>query len=976
MTLLVDFKEIELIEMTVQIERRLPIPDYKDPLLWIEIEEASEHNLKSVNAKIPRNRFVVFTGLSGSGKSSLAIDTLFKEGQRRFVESLSSYARQFLGRMEKPNVKSIRGLSPAICIEQKTRSSNPRSTVATVTEIMDYLRILYASIGIPHCPNCGKEVLSLTAQQIVEKVMSEQEGTRFRVVAPIVIKEKGTFSRLFSELKKEGYNRLDVDGVEYLLDDEIPKLDKKFKHDISAVIDRLRIKDSMEGRLNEAIETSLRRAEGRVRIDYLDDPDNIESVMYHEFAGCIECGISIGELNPRIFSFNSPLGACPKCTGLGFVSEVDPDLLIVNDSLSIKDGGLAFFATDSTSWSLRQVEVVIEHFGGDLKTPISKLPKAAVHAMLYGSDERIKFKFEGDGGERSWKYESERKTEGLINTIKRRHNNTKSNGARRYYERFMANKDCSMCGGAKLKPSSLGVLIGDKNIMEVNRLSVGDAYEFFNTLTLTEREEKIAKQVLKEIQGRLGFLEEVGLEYLTLDRKSASLSGGESQRIRLATQIGSKLVGVLYVLDEPSIGLHQRDNQRLLNTFFELRDLGNTVLVIEHDEETINSADFILDLGPEAGIKGGEVVAQGTPEDIAKVKESITGMYMRGDLSIDVPETRREPNGHWLSLKGVTHNNLIKVNVDIPLGVLTVVTGVSGSGKSSLINDVLWKILAREFHKATDRPGKYKSIVGLEQLDKVIMIDQSPIGRTPRSNPATYTKIFDHIRHIFSEIPASRLRGFNKGRFSFNVKGGRCEACSGNGYNKIEMSFMGDVFVECEVCKGKRFNLETLDIAYKGKNISEVLEMSIAEAHEFFINIPRVKKILDTLMDVGCGYLKLGQASTTLSGGEAQRIKLSRQLGRSTTGQTLILLDEPTTGLSKHDVKKLLEVLHRLVDQGNSVLIIEHNMDVIKNADYIIDLGPEGGVGGGKVVTKGTPEEVIRSRKSYTAKYLKKELKK
>lgn len=958
--------------MTVQINRRLALPDEKDKLQWIEIEEANEHNLKSVSTKIPRNRFVVFTGLSGSGKSSLAIDTLFKEGQRRFVESLSSYARQFLGRMEKPHVKAIRGLSPAICIEQKTSSSNPRSTVSTVTEIMDYLRILYASIGIPHCPNCGKEVMSLTAQQIVERVMLE-EGRRFRIVAPIIIKEKGTFTRLFNELRKEGYNRIDVDGEEYLLDEETPKLDKNYKHDISAVIDRLRVKEGIEGRLNEAVETSLSRAEGRVRIDYLDDPKNIETILYHEFAGCIECGISIGELNPRIFSFNNPLGACSNCTGLGFVSEVDPDLLIADKSLSINEGGLAFFSKDSSTWSVKQMGVVLNHYDSDLDTPIQDLPKKAFKAMMYGSSDKIKFKFEGDQGERSWKYESDRKTEGLINTIARRYKNTKSNGARKYYEQFMSNNDCPVCKGYKLKPSSLGVLVNNKNIMEVNQLSVGNAYEFFENLQLDDRQKHIAEQVLLEVQGRLGFLKDVGLDYLTLDRKSSTLSGGESQRIRLATQIGSKLVGVLYVLDEPSIGLHQRDNARLLNTFFELRDLGNTIVVIEHDDETIESADFILDLGPEAGVNGGEVVAFGTPEEIEKT-DTITGKYMRKEWDIHVPETRREPNGHWISMKKVSHNNLKNVNVEIPLGVFTVVCGVSGSGKSSLITDVLWKALAREFHGATDKPGKYKSILGLEHLDKVIMIDQQPIGRTPRSNPSTYTKIFDHIRDIFAQTQIAKLRGYTKGRFSFNVKGGRCEACSGNGYNKIEMSFMGDVFVECDVCKGKRFNTETLEVTYKGKNISDILEMSVEEALEFFKNIPKIKRILDTLIAVGCGYIKLGQSSTTLSGGEAQRIKLSKQLGKSVTGQTLILLDEPTTGLSKHDVKKLLEVLHTLVDMGNSILVIEHNMDVIKNADYIIDLGPEGGIGGGKIVSKGTPETVANSKTSHTAKYLKQAL--
>lgn len=953
---------------------RLPIPDENDPLAWIEIEEADEHNLKSVTTKIPRNRFVVFTGLSGSGKSSLAIDTLFKEGQRRFVESLSSYARQFLGMMEKPKVKSIKGLSPAISIEQKTSSANPRSTVGTVTEIMDYLRILYSSIGIPHCPNCGKEIRPLTAQQIVNKVFEEEENLRFKVIAPIIIKEKGTFKRLFEELKREGYNRIEVNDEEYLLDDEIPKLDKKYKHNISAVIDRLRVKPNIRSRLNEAIETALIRAEGKVRIDFMPDDGDASSNTYFQHAGCAECGISIGELNPRIFSFNSPLGACEECTGLGFVHEVDSDLIISDDNLSVREGGIAFMASNSESWGVKQIETILKHYGADLDTPINKWSKKLKNIILYGSNEPIKFKYASNKGERSWKYESERKTEGLVNVIKRRHKNTKSGGSRNYYEKFMSNTPCPACKGAKLRKSSLGVLIDGHNIIDVTKMNVGELVKFFSDLKLDERERLIADQVLREVLNRIGFLSDVGLDYLTLDRKAASLSGGESQRIRLATQIGSKLVGVLYVLDEPSIGLHQRDNRRLLKTFFDLRDLGNTVLVIEHDEETIETADYILDIGPLAGLEGGEIVASGTPDDIRKVKESITGKYLRGEWTIDVPEYRRTTNGNWLTLHGVRQNNLKNIKVEIPLGVLTVVTGVSGSGKSSLINDVLWRQLARIFHKATTKAGDHDRIEGLENLDKVIMIDQSPIGRTPRSNPVTYTKVFDYIRDLFASLPSAKVRGFNKGRFSFNTKSGRCEKCKGHGYLKIDMNFLGFVYIDCDVCKTKRFDSETLEIYYKGKNIADILDMTVDEGVEFFKNIPKIRAVLDTLQAVGTGYIKLGQSAITLSGGEAQRIKLSKELSKRVTGQTLLLLDEPTTGLSRHDVKKLLEVLHKLVDRGNSILIIEHNMDIIKNADYIIDLGPEGGEGGGRVIAKGTPEEVMRKRKSYTGQFLKKVL--
>ncbi|MHA2252273.1 MAG: excinuclease ABC subunit UvrA, partial [Candidatus Kariarchaeaceae archaeon] len=935
------------------IDNRKPIPPIDDPQKWIHIEEASEHNLKNLSTKVPRNLFVVFTGLSGSGKSSLAIDTLFKEGQRRFVESLSSYARQFLGQMEKPKVKSITGLSPAICIEQKKSSANPRSTVGTTVEINDYLRILYSSIGIPHCPNCGKEILGLSAQEIVDKVMEREADSKLvRIIAPIIIKEKGTHGKLFQELKREGYNRLEVDGDVVLLDDEIPKLDKKYKHDISAVIDRVVIKVENAGRITEAVETALRRTEGRVSIEYNLDSGDVDQVVYHEFAGCTDCNISIGKLNPRMFSFNSPLGACHRCTGLGFVLEADPDLVIENPNLSLNEGAIRFYSSEGETWGKRQMETVLKHYGFDIHTPLNMLSKRAYNAILYGSDQAIKFKFENSSNGKSWKYESERKTEGIINVIRRRHKQTKSDGARRYYEQFMTNNDCPDCKGAKLRPSSLGVLVGEKNINDVQKFSIGEALEFINNLELTAREEYIADQVLKEVTNRLTFLADVGLEYLTLDRRSATLSGGEAQRIRLATQIGSKLVGVLYVLDEPSIGLHQRDNQRLLKTFHELRDLGNTVLVIEHDEETIRTADYILDIGPGAGIHGGEIVASGSPDEVSK-SNTITAKYLNQEWKIHSPTIRRDCNGKWITLKGVKQNNLKNITVDIPLGILTVVSGVSGSGKSSLVTEVLWKALARKFHKASARPGKHRTIEGLDHLDKVIMIDQSPIGRTPRSNPATYTKSFDPIRDLFASLPSSKLRGFAKGRFSFNVKGGRCEACSGNGYNKIEMSFLGSVFVECNVCKGKRFNKETLEIEYKGKNISEVLRMTIEEAAEFFKNIPKIKRVLDTLLAVGCGYIQLGQSAVTLSGGEAQRIKLSRELSKKVTGNTMILLDEPTTGLHQHDVKKLLEVLHKLVDKGNSILVIEHNLDIIKNADYIIDLGPEGGDNGGKVIAKG-----------------------
>lgn len=963
----------------IMLDRKLPIPPLEDRKEWIIVEEAREHNLKGINVAIPRNRFVVITGLSGSGKSSLAIDTLFVEGQRRFVESLSSYARQFLGQLEKPHVKAISGLSPAICIEQKTSSHNPRSTVATVTEIMDYLRIMYATIGKPHCPKCGDPITGLSAEEIVDQIMSWPEKTRFKVIAPIVINEKGTHKKLFGQLKKEGFIRLEVNGREVSLDDEIPELDKNYRHDISIVVDRLVLKEDIRSRLTDSVEKALERANGQVIIEIVDK-DNPRKVTFNEYAGCPKDGISVPELTPRMFSFNNPIGACEECMGLGVVRQVDPDLIVPDPSLSLREGALATVPNNRDSWQYQLVKAVIEHYGGTEDTPINKLPKKAFQALIWGSNEKIKLRVARSEEEAKRKnkstfsYEAERKVEGQVNIIKRRYLSTSSPGMRRYYEQFMADQPCKGCNGMKLKPIFLGVRVGGMNIMDVSQLSVKEAIKFFESLELTEKERKITEQVMKEIKGRLGFLASVGLEYLTLDRKASTLSGGEAQRIRLATQIGSRLVGVMYVLDEPSIGLHQKDNERLLRTFLELRDLGNSVIVIEHDEDTIRSADYIIDMGPEAGIHGGEVVAAGTVEDIEKHETSLTGKYLRGELSIPTPKKRRKGNGKSIWIRGAQHNNLQNIDVEIPLGKFIVVTGVSGSGKSSLINGILWKELARVFNRASDRAGKHKKIENVDALDKVIMIDQRPIGRTPRSNPATYTKVFDEIRNLFANLPDSKVRGFKPGRFSFNVKGGRCEACQGNGYNKIEMSFLSDVYVDCEICHGKRFNKETLEIKYKGKSIADVLDMSIDEAYDFFENIPKIKRVLSTLQAVGCGYLRLGQSATTLSGGESQRIKLSRELSKRATGKTLILLDEPSTGLHMHDVKKLLEVLHKLVDRGNTIVTIEHNLDIIKNADHIIDLGPEGGDQGGQIVAQGTPEEVATIDKSYTGQFLRRVL--
>jgi len=958
--------------MQIQKRESLKPPNTDSPIFWIKVEEAREHNLKGINVKVPKNRFVVITGLSGSGKSSLAIDTLFVEGQRRFVESLSSYARQFLGQMEKPHVKSISGLSPAICIEQKSASHNPRSTVATVTEIMDYLRLLYSSICVPHCPTCGKEVKGLSAEEMVDHVLDLPEGSKVRIISPVVKNEKGTFKKLFQNLRKQGYIRLEVNGQEVNLDDGIPTLDKSYRHYINIVLDRMVLKSSVRSQLTSSVEMALEKSNGELIIDIVDR-ENPRRIELYEYAGCPTHGFSISELAPRMFSFNNPMGACQECMGLGVVMEMDPDLLIPDKSLSIREGAILSVKANEDSWQMQGLNSVLTHYGYNLDTPIEELPKKVLKVVLYGSgSEKIKFEkeMESKDGSSTWMYSAEKPTEGIIKGLRRRHRQTSSDGMRRYYEQFMSEKACTSCNGLKLQPAPLGVLVGEKNIMQLSNLSVSDALNFFESLDLTDTEKQITEQILKEIKSRLSFLASVGLDYLTLDRKASTLSGGEAQRIRLATQIGSRLTGVMYVLDEPSIGLHQKDNKRLLETFFELRDLGNTVIVIEHDEETIRSADYIIDMGPLAGINGGEVIAAGTPTQILESDSSLTAKYLRNEMFIETPARRRVPRS-YLTIKGAEQNNLKSIDVDIPMGVFTVVTGVSGSGKSTLIYEILWKALSRYVNGSKERPGKHKKIEGMNTVDKVIMINQKPIGRTPRSNPATYTKVFDEIRKIFAQVKEAKIRGYKPGRFSFNVKGGRCEPCNGNGYNKIEMSFLSDVYVECDVCNGKRFNRETLEVEYKGKDIAEVLAMDIEEASKFFENVPKIKRILDTLLSVGCGYIKLGQSATTLSGGESQRIKLSRELSKRTTKNTVILLDEPSTGLHMHDVRKLLEVLHRLVQKGNTILTIEHNLDIIRNADYIIDLGPEGGDKGGNLVAIGTPEEVAEFDDSYTGRYLK-----
>lgn len=932
----------------------------------IIVKGAKENNLKDVTVEIPRDKLVVFTGLSGSGKSSLAFDTIYAEGQRRYIESLSSYARMFLGQMEKPNVESIEGLSPAISIDQKTTSKNPRSTVGTVTEIYDYLRLLYARIGIPHCPVCGREIKQQTVDQIVDCVLEFDEGTKFQVLSPVIRGKKGEHAKEIANAMKAGFVRARIDGEITDLSDEI-KLLKTHKHNIDIVVDRLVVKDGIRSRLADSIETATKLSGGNVIIDVIGGFEHLYSLNY----ACPEHGISIDELSPRMFSFNNPYGACPKCTGLGTFLKVNPDLVIPNRSLSISEGAICasgWGKADKGSISEMYYNALGKEFGFTLKTPIKDISEAGVNAVLYGTDRKLKMSRSTLYG--SGTYLSE--FEGIVNNLERRYRETTSDWSRWEIEQVMTSSRCPDCGGTRLKPEILSVTVGGKNISEFCDMSITAALKFMDELHLTEKEQFIAKAVLKEIKDRLLFLKSVGLEYLTLSRSSGTLSGGESQRIRLATQIGSSLMGVVYILDEPSIGLHQRDNDKLLGTLKNLRDLGNTLIVVEHDEDTMREADYIVDIGPGAGIHGGEVVCAGTVDDIINCKESITGMYLSGKRKIPVPEKRRTGNGNYITVKGAAENNLKNIDVKFPLGCFTCVTGVSGSGKSSLVNEVLYKNLANELNRAKKPMGKFDEMIGLENLDKVIAIDQSPIGRTPRSNPATYTGVFTDIRELFASTQDAKIRGYNSSRFSFNVKGGRCEACQGDGIVKIEMHFLADVYVPCEVCKGARYNRETLEVKYKGKSIYDVLDMTFEEALEFFGNIPKIKRKLQTVTDVGLGYVKLGQSATTLSGGEAQRVKLSTELSKRPTGKTVYILDEPTTGLHTADVHKLIEVLQRLVDTGNTVIVIEHNLDVIKTADYIIDLGPEGGDGGGEIVACGTPEDVVKCEKSYTGKYLKK----
>ena len=940
------------------------------PREYIKIRGASEHNLKNINVNIPRNEFVVLTGLSGSGKSSLAFDTIYAEGQRRYMESLSSYARQFLGQMEKPNVESIEGLSPAISIDQKSTNRNPRSTVGTVTEIYDHFRLLYARIGIPHCPQCGKEINKQSVDQMVDIVMGMPEGTKLQRLAPVVRGRKGEHAKVFERAKKSGYVRVRVDGNLYDLSEEI-KLEKNNKHNIEIIVDRLVVREGIERRLADSIENVLQLAEGIVMVDVIDG----ETLMLSDSFSCPDCGISIDEIEPRSFSFNNPFGACPDCYGLGYKMEFDEELLIPDPSLSINDGAISCpgwqSSNDKGSFTNAILRALAEEFNFSLDTPYEKLPEKIRHDLLYGFDKEVKVHYKGQRGEGVYPT----RFEGLLRNEERRYRETFSETAKAEYEQYMRITPCSLCKGMRLKKESLAVTIQEKNIYEVTSMSIMELQKFMDDLHLTQQQKLIGKQVVKEIKARVGFLIDVGLDYLTLARATASLSGGEAQRIRLATQIGSGLVGVCYILDEPSIGLHQRDNDKLLATLKHMRDLGNTLIVVEHDEDTMLAADHIVDVGPGAGSNGGTIVAQGTAEEIMQVPESITGQYLSGRKKIPVPDHYRTPTG-FLTVKGARENNLKNIDVDIPLGVMTCVTGVSGSGKSSLVNEIIYKALAKKLNRARTIAGKHDKILGVEQLDKVISIDQSPIGRTPRSNPATYTGVFDQIRDLFAATADAKAKGYKKGRFSFNVKGGRCEACSGDGIIKIEMHFLPDVYVPCEVCGGKRYNRETLDVHYKGKNIFDVLDMTVEEAVEFFANVPSIARKIETLNDVGLSYIKLGQPSTELSGGEAQRIKLATELSRRGTGKTIYILDEPTTGLHFADVHKLVDILHRLADGGNTVLVIEHNLDVIKTADYIIDIGPEGGDRGGRVIAQGTPREVADNPKSYTGAYIRKMLEK
>ena len=933
----------------------------KDKLI---VKGARQHNLKNIDVEIPRDKLVVLTGLSGSGKSSLAFDTIYAEGQRRYVESLSAYARQFLGQMDKPDVDYIEGLSPAISIDQKTTSRNPRSTVGTVTEIYDYLRLLYARAGRPHCPDCGKPITQQTVQQMVDALMAQGEGARLTLLAPVIRGRKGEHQKVLEEIRKDGYLRARVDGAIRELADDI-RLDKNKKHTIEAVIDRVIVKDSVARRLADSIETALKLGDGLVTVDIGGEKE----LTFSENFACIDCGISLPEIAPRLFSFNTPYGACPACTGLGVNMEIDPDLVVPDENKTIAEGAIVAVSSKPETYFMCQLKVLLERRGYSFDARWRDLPDDLRELILHGSEnERLSFEYENLFGEVKTHFTA---YEGILPLLARRHRESTSDSMREDVERFMTSKPCPVCLGTRLKKEALSVFVGGKNINEATRLTVQESRDFFRNLDLTEREQAIAHQIRKEIDARLGFLINVGLDYLTLDRAAGTLSGGEAQRIRLATQIGSGLVGVLYILDEPSIGLHQRDNQRLLNALKNLRDLGNTLLVVEHDEETMFNADHIIDIGPGAGVHGGYVIAQGTVEDIQACEASITGQYLSGKLSIPVPEQRRRPNGKWIEILGAAENNLAQIDVRFPLGIFTAVTGVSGSGKSTLVNEILYKALAQKLYRSHTRPGVHAEIRGAEHIDKIIDIDQSPIGRTPRSNPATYTGLFDSVRELFSQTPEARLRGYKPGRFSFNVKGGRCEACRGDGIIKIEMHFLPDVYVPCEVCHGDRYNRETLDVHYKGKNIAEVLNMVVEEALAFFANVPKIQRKLQVLNDVGLGYIKLGQAATTLSGGEAQRVKLATELARRSTGKTLYILDEPTTGLHVADVHRLLEVLDRLVDAGDSVVVIEHNLDVIKRADYVIDLGPEGGARGGRVVACGTPEELAAVDASYTGQYLK-----
>ena len=935
----------------------------KDALV---IKGAREHNLKNVDITLPRDQLIVFTGLSGSGKSSLAFDTIYAEGQRRYVESLSSYARQFLGQMEKPDVDTIEGLSPAISIDQKSTSNNPRSTVGTVTEIHDYLRLLYARIGIPHCPKCGRPIERQSIDQVVDQVMALGEGTRVQVIAPAVRGRKGEHAKLLESIRKEGYVRVRVDGMVYDIGN-VPPLDKKLKHTIDVVVDRLVIRPGVEGRLNDSLETAFAFGGGLVKVDVVEK----EELLFSQNYACPDCGVSLEELTPRMFSFNNPFGACPTCSGLGTMMKIDPALVVPDESLSLAKGAISVSGWQSAnkeSIAGMYFTALAEKYGFSLETPFAELPHAAKQAILYGTGkERLHIEYKKEFG--SGTFDSP--FEGICNNLERRYRETQSEGMKQEYEAYMSNIPCPDCRGKRLRPESLAVTVGGKSIAEVSDMTVLDARAFLSSLALSEQQRMIGEQIFREIDARLGFLVNVGLDYLTLSRAAATLSGGEAQRIRLATQIGSGLVGVLYILDEPSIGLHQRDNARLLATLQGMRDLGNTLIVVEHDEDTIRAADYIVDIGPGAGEHGGHVVAKGTLEDIMQTPESITGQFLTGVQRIEVPQTRRDCGGKYLRVRGARANNLKNIDVDIPLCIFTCVTGVSGSGKSSLVNEIVKKTLLRELNGARTRSLDYDEILGIEHLDKIIDIDQSPIGRTPRSNPATYTGLFDLIREVYAQTPDARMRGYNNGRFSFNVKGGRCEACRGDGIIKIEMHFLPDIYVPCEVCRGKRYNRETLEVRYKGKSIADVLDMTVEEALEFFAPLPRLAKKLQTLYDVGLGYVRLGQPSTTLSGGEAQRVKLATELSRKDTGRTLYVLDEPTTGLHVADVKRLLEILQRLCEGGSSVLVIEHNLDVIKTADYIIDLGPEGGNRGGTVVATGTPEEVAAVAGSYTGQYLK-----